>query len=208
MHQAPENAGALFQVASQFNLLEMVSPTVTSEDGVTRYQHDRTQGPACAIAAGAATICRNYFAPVRGGHGQTAECQLDGLADLGAALSAALHRPVEALWKMQNGYALCTQAGLDAITEYLRVRLQKTVYLLDRLGLNSSFGYEYHHYGPYSRDLDNATADAKAFGMIEENYERRQSDGAMYSIFRLSPSAAQKEEAYGELGRERNAPLG
>ena len=26
MHQSPENAGALFQVASQFNLLEMVSP--------------------------------------------------------------------------------------------------------------------------------------------------------------------------------------
>jgi hypothetical protein len=59
MHQAPENAGALFQVASQFKLLEMVSPTVTPEDGVTRYQHDRTQGPACAIAAGAATIYRN-----------------------------------------------------------------------------------------------------------------------------------------------------
>ena len=31
MHQSPENAGALFQVASQFNLLEMVSPTVTPE---------------------------------------------------------------------------------------------------------------------------------------------------------------------------------
>jgi hypothetical protein len=120
MHQAPENAGALFQVASQFNLLEMVSPTVTPEDGVTRYQHDRTQGPACAIAAGAATIYRNYFAPVGGGYGQTAERQLDGLADLGAALSSALRRPVETLWKMQNGYALCTQAGLDAITEYLR----------------------------------------------------------------------------------------
>jgi hypothetical protein len=120
MHQAPENAGALFQVASQFNLLEMVSPTVTPEDGVTRYQHDRTQGPACAIAAGAATIYRNYFAPVGGGPGQTAERQLDGLADLGATLSGALRRPVEALWKMQNGYALCTQAGLDTITEYLR----------------------------------------------------------------------------------------
>ena len=26
MHQSPENAGALFQVASQFNLLEMISP--------------------------------------------------------------------------------------------------------------------------------------------------------------------------------------
>ena len=41
MHRSPENAGAVFQVASQFNLLEMVSPTVTPEQGVTRYQHDR-----------------------------------------------------------------------------------------------------------------------------------------------------------------------
>ena len=31
MHQWPDNAGALFQVASQFNLLEMVSPAVTPE---------------------------------------------------------------------------------------------------------------------------------------------------------------------------------
>ena len=55
MHHSPTNAGALFQVASQFNLLEMVSPEVTPEHGVTRYQHDGTQGPACAIAAGAAS---------------------------------------------------------------------------------------------------------------------------------------------------------
>jgi hypothetical protein len=55
MHQSPENAGALFQVASQFNLLEMTSHDVTPERGVIRYQHDRTQRPACAIAAGAAT---------------------------------------------------------------------------------------------------------------------------------------------------------
>ena len=44
MHRSPENAGALFQVASQFNLLEMVSPAVTPEQGVTRYQNDHTQG--------------------------------------------------------------------------------------------------------------------------------------------------------------------
>ena len=72
MHRSRENAGALFQVASQFNLLEMVSPDVTPEDGVTRYQNDPTQGPACAIAAGAATIYRNYFAPIDGSEGQTA----------------------------------------------------------------------------------------------------------------------------------------
>jgi hypothetical protein len=119
MHQSPENAGALFQVASQFNLLEMVSPEVTPEHGVTRYQHDRTQGPACAIAAGAATIYRNYFARVGDNYGQTKERQLDGLANLGQTLSDALNQPVTALWKMQNGYALCTRAGLDAISKYL-----------------------------------------------------------------------------------------
>ena len=119
MHRSPENTGGLFQVASQFNLLEMVSPTVTPEQGVTRYQHDRTQGPACAIAAGAATIYRNYFALVDGSEGQTTERQLDGLAVLGKTLGAALNRPVKALWDMQNGYALCTRAGLDGITEHL-----------------------------------------------------------------------------------------
>jgi hypothetical protein len=119
MHQASENSGALFQVASQFNLLEMTGPSVTPEDGVTRYQHDPTQGPACAIAAGAATIYRNYFAPVGDGHGQTAERQLDGLAELGEALAEALDRSVDALWKMNNGYAQCTRAGLDAITKHL-----------------------------------------------------------------------------------------
>ena len=50
MHQRPEFAGALFQVASQFNFLEMVGPSVSPEDGVTRYEHDHTQGPACAMA--------------------------------------------------------------------------------------------------------------------------------------------------------------
>jgi hypothetical protein len=119
MHRLPENAGALFQVASQFNLLEMVSPTVTPEEGVTRYQNDHTQGPACAIAAGAATIYRNYFAPVNGSHGQNANRQLDGLADLGGALAAALNQPINALWEMKNGYALCTRDGLNSIAEYL-----------------------------------------------------------------------------------------
>ncbi len=119
LHQAPEFAGALFQVASQFNLLEMVSPDIVPEHGVTRYENDRTQGPACAIAAGAATMYRNYFAPVNNGFGQTSERQLDGLSDLGTALGEALGQSVEALWAMRNGYALCTQTGLDAIAEYL-----------------------------------------------------------------------------------------
>ena len=71
LHTAPEYAGALFQVASPFNALEMVGPDITPEAGITRCQNDITQGPACAIAAGTATIYRNYFASVDGGVGQT-----------------------------------------------------------------------------------------------------------------------------------------
>ena len=119
LHRAREYAGALFQVASQFNALEMTGPRVTPEDGVTRYAHDHTQGPACAIAAGAATIYRNYFAPVGGFTGQTSKRQLDGLAPLGNALSRATGRAVGTFWSMENGYALCSCAGLAAISDHI-----------------------------------------------------------------------------------------
>jgi hypothetical protein len=119
MHADPELEGALFQVASQFNLLEMTGPSITPEDGVTRYAGDHTQGPACAVAAGAATIYRNYFAPVDGEQGQTIERQIDTLAAVGEALSSKLGWPVTELWQMSNGYALCTTKGLDGITRLL-----------------------------------------------------------------------------------------
>jgi len=119
MHADPELERAMFQVASQFNLLEMTGPSVTPEDGVTRYSGDHTQGPACAIAAGAATIYRNYFVDVDGEMGQTRERQLDALALVGEALSEKLGRPASDLWTMRNGYALCSEVGLKAIAGLL-----------------------------------------------------------------------------------------
>ena len=68
---------------------------------------------------GAATIYRNYCVPVNGRTGQTSDNQLNALDEMGAALSAALGRPVSSLWTMQNGYAMCTRGGLDAITSLL-----------------------------------------------------------------------------------------
>ena len=59
LHAEPAHAGATFQVASQFNLLEMPGPEVTPEHGLAGYEHDLTQGPACALAAGAGTIQRH-----------------------------------------------------------------------------------------------------------------------------------------------------
>ena len=135
LHTDKVNTGALFQVASQFNLLEMVSPNVTPERGVGIYERDRTQGPACAIAAGAGTIYRNYFVPVNGQIGQSATNQIDCLADIGAALGHTENR----LWDMRNGYALPSGDGLaeigqrlgassepelDALRQLLRIGLQ------------------------------------------------------------------------------------
>lgn len=119
MHGLPEYAGAIFQVASQFNLLEMPSEKVTPEQGVTRYQDDHTEGPACAIAAGAATLYRNFFVPIEGANGQTSERQIDALADVGARLSREIGCPVESLWTMHNGYAMCSAGGLTSIRDYL-----------------------------------------------------------------------------------------
>jgi hypothetical protein len=116
LHADKSNAKAVFQVASQFNLLEMVAPEVTPERGVGIYERDRTQGPACAIAAGAGTIFRNYFALVNGRVGQSADNQIDCLAGVGALVGNTDQR----LWQMVNGYALPSAAGLTEIDQKLK----------------------------------------------------------------------------------------
>lgn len=115
LHCNPENKNALFQAASQFNLLEMVGPHITPEHGIDIYEHDRTQGPACAIACGAGTIYRNYFVPVNGQLGQTIKSQIDCL-DL---IEKELNNSELFLWKMSNGYALPSEEGLSKINAQL-----------------------------------------------------------------------------------------
>jgi hypothetical protein len=119
LHRDPRFAGALFQVASQFNLLEMVGPDVTPEQGVTRYMHDRTQGPACAMAAGAGTIYRNYLMPLGVGIGQTRDRQVDTAAALQQQLAAEMQLAPQALWTMRNGYLLPSRESLERIGRHL-----------------------------------------------------------------------------------------
>ncbi len=116
LHLLPENRDVLFQVASQFNLLEMVHPGIALEMGVGRYWLDRTQGPACAIACGAGTVYRNYFLPVQGEPGQTAERQIDCLQWIGETL----RNDELMLRRMQNGYVMSNEAGLMHIAEVLQ----------------------------------------------------------------------------------------
>ncbi|MCO8123205.1 hypothetical protein NHH03_15765 [Stieleria sp. TO1_6] len=112
LHMDPANAGALFQVASQFNLLEMASPSVTPERGVGIYEGDRTQGPACAIACGGGTIYRNYFANVGDRIGQSASHQINCASDLGRLLGNDDGKH----WQMQNGYLFPSDQGLHEIS--------------------------------------------------------------------------------------------
>lgn len=117
IHQDPNNANALFQVASQFNLLEMTGPEKTPELGVGIYDFDYTQGPACAIACGAGTIYRNYFVPVNERYdrrGQYKDLQINCLSGIDTALNFG--RPP---WNMVNGYALLTQEELEQVNSIL-----------------------------------------------------------------------------------------
>ncbi len=104
LHLDARNAGAVFQVASQFNLLEMVGPGVRPRDGITRYASDKTQGPVCAMACPSGTVFRNYFL---NGVGQ-GDAQFDGAGDLAKVVENGKH----GYWTMQNGYLLPTEMGV------------------------------------------------------------------------------------------------
>jgi hypothetical protein len=105
LHLDIRNAGAVFQVASQFNCLEMKEPGARPENGVTGYYNDATQGPACALACPAATVYRNYL--VNDGRGQCGSHQIDGLSLVGRLVQNSK----EKYWKMQNGYCLPLDSG-------------------------------------------------------------------------------------------------
>ena len=112
-HIEKSNNKSIIQVASQFNLLEMVSPNRTPEDGIGVYEYDATQGPACAIACGAGTIYRNYFVNINGQIGQTSTKQIDCLKDIAIELENEKYNH----WEMRNGYALANREGLIKITD-------------------------------------------------------------------------------------------
>lgn len=135
LHARPDNRGALFQVASQLNCLEFAGPSALPEHGVTDYASDPTQGPACSLAAGAATVYRNYFAPVRGIAGQTHDRQLDTLDELAEALGRA-----GAYWDVRNGYTWSDQARLERLRETIERRDREALLGLVKIGLHTDVG--------------------------------------------------------------------
>ena len=80
-----------------------------------------------------------------------------------------------------------------------KIRLQKVVYLLDRLGLDSGFSYAYHHYGPYSSELSDAADVETYFGELKEEQRNRVSDGVPYVIFKSEKNIGNIGEGVGNL---------
>jgi uncharacterized protein YwgA len=87
-----------------------------------------------------------------------------------------------------------------------KIRLQKVVYLLDQIGLNSGYSYEYHHYGPYSEDLAEQIDDDVVFGRLNAEQRRRQSDGVPYVAYHAEAAGeGEPMDTHMPVDRVRNA---
>ena len=68
-----------------------------------------------------------------------------------------------------------------------RTKLQKMVYLINRIGESEDFHFSYHHYGPYSPELSGQLDIEKLLEKtVKEEIGHRVSDSAAYSVFRSS----------------------
>mmetsp|Transcript_11328 Transcript_11328/g.24974 ORF Transcript_11328/g.24974 Transcript_11328/m.24974 type:complete len:425 (-) Transcript_11328:45-1319(-) len=110
-HVLPENRGAVFQAASQFNTLEHTSQRGTPGLGIECYSRDKTQGPCCAIACAPGTVVRNYMQ-----EGATHnDCKVNTLDNV----DSYLQDKKGTFFKVCNGYTLSNQSNLEKLNESL-----------------------------------------------------------------------------------------
>ena len=96
--------------------------------------------------------------------------------------------------------ALVKAAGGELVG---RVRLQKIAYLLQQLDVEEAAGLEwdYHHFGPYSREVESDIIFANLYDVVREERRPRASDGALYSVFRLGDKAGKAAEPSEQMKR-------
>ena len=136
---------AVFQVASQFNLLEMATPKATPELGVTIYHTDRTQGPACALACMAATVFRNYFG-LKSKKGQTRKKQLNALEHI----FDSMENDKKQFLTIKNGYVDTTSyEKLNEMNKHID-KAEHTITDLLQVGVHRNVGVDF-----LNRDIHN-----------------------------------------------------
>eukprot|EP01041_Mallomonas_annulata_P006280 gene6280-12720_t len=148
MHTSKKFAGSLFQAASQFNCLEFTSSTGVPENGVTCYMYDPTQGPACAIAAGPATVYRNYLVECNGVNGQSTHSQFNNLE----TVETILDNVNQKYFQIQNGYTMANKSSVERLNKTLLNNPELSAHVQDnvRIGLHSNvevpFSCKYRRY--------------------------------------------------------------
>ena len=135
----PPDHHYIYQAASQFNLLEFPSPSVTPEAGIEGYIYDGTQGPACAIACAGGTAYRNYLVPMmmQGDgsikqRGQTKDCQLNGLQLVQNYLKTCTTLQ-KVPWTVRNGYIEGNKRDMIALNTLLESDTQLHDALVSKL---------------------------------------------------------------------------
>lgn len=134
VHTNPSYYGSIFQVASQFNALEMPNQGTTPQQGITKYVLDKTQGPVCAMVCPFGTLYRNYFSmPNASTNEQPADKSVNSNPQTGTAsggtdpgnnqintLTELMKIPEFNGLRFQNGYIFVKdKTQLDAINKYL-----------------------------------------------------------------------------------------
>ncbi len=73
-----------------------------------------------------------------------------------------------------------------------RTRLQKTMKLLQSLGLGTKFSYSIHFYGPYSEDLQAGLTLLEALGLAKEEQRQKQDGDGVYYVEKAGKAADPK----------------
>ena len=86
---------------------------------------------------------------------------------------------------------MSANSALDLVTSIVelngarlvgKTRFQKTMYILQKLGLPASFDFDYHYYGPYAPELADVIGAAVQIGRLSEKFDVGY-HGTTYSIF-------------------------
>lgn len=109
---------------------------------------------------------------------------------------------------MSRGTAKDVGAVIGAAGELVgRTRLQKTVSLLEMVGLGYGFSFDYYKFGPYSEDLVVSLDRAVDLNYVSED-ERRAKWGGRYSVFRArnaQPTGNEARDSLIKLARDAEA---
>ena len=77
-----------------------------------------------------------------------------------------------------------------------RIKLQKTMYILQMAGLDCNLFYQYYHYGPYCEEL----ADAAEYGVATKSFKEEQEktrNGVAYSVYVVTQESGVKSNRLG-----------